>query len=79
MGVIISPTHFERVGHHFFFNVLRIIDLYVVLVSSVQQSESVIHVTTLFLKFFAHIGHYRVLSRVPCAAQQVLTSYLFYV
>ena len=25
----------------------------------------------LFLRFYSHIGHYRVLSRVPCAIQQV--------
>ena len=36
----------------------------VVLVSAVEQSESVIHihVSTLFLRFSSHIGHYRVLS-----------------
>ena len=32
----------------------------------------------LFFRFFSHIDHYRVLSRVPCAAQYVLISYLFY-
>ena len=39
----------------------------VVLVSAVQQSESVIHihVSTLF-RFHSHIGNYRVLSRVLC-------------
>ena len=42
----------------------------VVLVSSVQQSESVFN-------FFSHIGHYRVLNRAPWAIQQVLISYLF--
>ena len=35
----------------------------VVLVSGIQQSESVIHVFTLFLDFLYR--HYRVLSRVP--------------
>ena len=40
------------------------------LVSAVQQSESVIHyIYPLFFRFFSHIGHYRVLSRVPCAIQ----------
>ena len=29
--------------------------------------------------FFPHIGYYRVLSRVPCAIQYVLISYLFYI
>ena len=38
----------------------------VVLVSGVQQRESVMHkhISTLFLRFFSHIGHYRVYSRV---------------
>ena len=54
----------------------------VVLVSGVQQSESVthIHIFTLFFlffnplfsRFFPHIGHYRVLSRVPYARQYAL-------
>ena len=32
-----------------------------------------------FLRFFSHIGHYRVQSRVPCAIQQGLIMYLFYI
>ena len=54
----------------------------VVLVSGVQQSESVIHVhiSTLF-RFFSHIGHYRVVSRslLTSVIQLVLISYLFYI
>ena len=34
---------------------------------------------SLFFRFFSHIGHYRVLSRVPCAIWQILISYLFYI
>ena len=41
----------------------------VVLVSGVQQSDSVIH--TYLFKFFSHLG-----SVVPCAMQQVLAGYL---
>ena len=34
-----------------------------------------IHKSTLFLKkFFPHVGHCRVLSRLPCAIQYVLIS-----
>ena len=42
----------------------------VVLASDVQQSDSVlcIHVS-IFLKFFSHLGYYRILSSVPCAIQ----------
>ena len=45
--------------------------MYNVLISGVQQSESVIHIHTytLFLRLFSHIGRYRVLSRVPCVIQ----------
>ena len=49
------------------------------LLSGVQQSESVIHTYLLFLKFFSYIDHYRVLSRVPCTIQHVLISSLFYI
>ena len=50
-----------------------------VLVSDVQRSDSAkhIHIFTLF-KFFAHIGYYRILSRVPCCIE-VLFDYLFYI
>ena len=54
----------------------------VVLLSAVQQSESVIlyiYIYPLLFGFFPHTGHCRVLSRVPCAIQQILTSYLFYI
>jgi len=52
----------------------------VVLVSGVQQSESITHthththiyIYTLFFRFFSHIGHYRVLTGVPCAIQEVI-------
>ena len=38
------------------------------------------HVYTypLFLGFPSHLGYYRALSRVRCAIEPVLTSYLFY-
>ena len=32
-----------------------------------------------FLRFFSFIGYYKILSRVPCAIQQVLVGYLFYI
>ena len=51
----------------------------VVSVSAVQKSESVIHTHISTHLFFSHLGHYRVLSRVSCATQQILISYLFYV
>ena len=44
--------------------------------SGVQQRESVTHrhISVLF-RFFSHIGYYTVLSRLPCALQQVLVTY----
>ena len=43
---------------------------HVVLVSGVSKSESLyVYIYSLFLRFFPHTDHYRVLSRVPCAVQ----------
>ena len=48
--------------------------------SKVNQLYRYIRISTPFFFFFfwafSHIGHYRVLSGVPCAIQQVLVSYL---
>ena len=41
----------------------------VMLVSAIQQSELVIHIHISTFRFFSHIGHYRVLSQVPCAIE----------
>ena len=43
-------------------------------VSGVQQGESVIYVYTylFFFSFFSHTGHYKALSRVPCAIHRSL-------
>ena len=42
----------------------------VVLVSNVQQNESVIHIhIAALLRFFSYIGYYRILSSVSCAIQ----------
>ena len=46
------------------------------LYSKVNQLYIYIH--PLFFGFPSHLGHHRALSRVPCAIQQVLISYLFY-
>ena len=53
----------------------------VVLVSSVQQSDSVIHmyIYIFSFRFFSLIGYYKILSVVPCAIQWVLVGYLFYI
>ena len=53
----------------------------VVLVSGVRQSGSVtrVFISTVCFRFFSHIGHYRVFSRVPRAIQQILIGYLFYI
>ena len=49
----------------------------VVLVLGVQQSNSVIHIIYyLFFRLFPHISHYKVLSRVSCAIQEVLITWL---
>lgn len=54
-----------------------------VLVSGVEQIDSVIHIhlSILLSDSVPCIGHYRLLSRVPCAKQEVLVHchYLFYI
>lgn len=55
-------------GYDFgFFGFLLKLLYNVVLVSLVQQSESVIHVYIYPLLLGSHIGHFRVLNKVPCA------------
>ena len=36
-----------------------------------------LYICRFFLKFFSHLGYYGLLSRVPCAIQQVLVGYPF--
>ena len=54
----------------------------VVLVSAIRHSESVYvctHISPLFFRLSSHIGHYRLLSRVPCAISRfVLAIYFIY-
>ena len=44
-----------------------------------KVNQLYIYIYPLFFRFFSHIGHYTVLSRVPCAIHQVLVSYLSYI
>ena len=55
----------------FFFCFLIEVELIynVVLISAVQQSDSVIHIYTLFFIFFSIMVYPRRLDRVPCALQ----------
>ena len=41
--------------------------------------QSYIYMYLFFFKFFSHLGYYRILTRVPCAIQQVLVGYLFHI
>ena len=36
-----------------------------------------VYIYPFFFRFFSHIGYYRILSKIPCAIQQVLLGYLF--
>ena len=38
-----------------------------------------IYIYPFFFRFFSHISYYRILNRVPCAVQEVLVYYLFYI
>ena len=48
----------------------------IVLVSGIQQSQSVMYINISIL--FSHICYYKLLSRFSCAIQQVLINHLFY-
>ena len=41
----------------------------IVLVSGIQQSDSVIHMYIFFFRFFSIIDYYKILNIVPCAVQ----------
>ena len=57
----------------------------VVLVPGVQQSDSVLHICVyiyryiFFFRLLSIIGYYKILNIVPCAIQQALVVYLFYI
>ena len=44
-----------------------------------KVNQLYIYIYPLFFRFFSHIGHYSILSRVPCVTQYVLISYQFYI
>ena len=56
-----------------------IVDLQVMLISTLQQRESVIRtpISTLCFRFFSHLGHHSI-EESSYATQQGLISYLFY-
>ena len=43
-----------------------------------RVNQLYVYLYPLFFGFPSHLGHHRSLSRVPCAIQQALISYLFY-
>ena len=45
--------------------------------SKVIQINTYVYI--FFLRFFSIIGYYKILIIVPCAIQQVLAGYLFYI
>ena len=49
----------------------------VVLISAVQQSDSVIHIYTFFFIFFVIMVYPRVLNIVPCAIESDIVVYPF--
>ena len=65
---------FLRKSLFYFFNFIEILLIYnVVLVSGIQQSDSVIRIyikiCIFFFRFFSIIGYYKILRIVPCAIQ----------
>ena len=56
------------------------VQLIMLYVSSVQQSDSLIHTDiSIFSSLFSLIGYYKILSVVPYVIQQVLVVYPFYI
>ena len=53
----------------------------VVVISAIQQSDSVIHIhiSTFFFRFFSHLGYYRMLGGVPCVIQKIPVDHAFYI
>ena len=53
----------------------------VVFVSGIQQSGSCVYIYIYiffhFFRFFSHVGYNKILSRIPCAIQEVLVGYPF--
>ena len=50
------------------------IDLNIVLVSGIQQSDS-----DIYIRFFSTIDYYKILNIVPCAIQYNLIIYFIYI
>ena len=46
------------------------------LVSAVQQSESVIYIPSYF-RFYSYVGYYKELNRVPCALQYIFIYFMY--
>ena len=81
----VSPGELGRIklAISFFNKMLLLYSCSTVLCQSLlqhKQDESAVylHTSLLFFGFPSHLSHYRALSRVPRALQQVLISYLFY-
>ena len=56
-----------------------LIDVQLIYISGVQQSDSYIYIYISFFRFFSIRGYYKIFNIVPCAIQQVLAVYLFYI
>ena len=79
-GPTLTPIRDYRKNHSTTF--LSLIDVQliyiVVLISAVQQSDSVVYAYISFFRFFSLIGYYKILSIVPCAIQKILVIHFLY-
>ena len=72
---------------NFFWTFLKIEVQLIYSVSGVQQNDSILYIGVhiymciyiFFFRFFSIIGYYKVQNMVPCAIQQALVIYLFYI
>ena len=66
----INPTSFFFFAYVFKIYFMEVQLIYnVVLVSGVQQNDSVIHTYTFFFIFFSIMVYHRIVNVVPCALQ----------
>ena len=76
LKILSPPIHFLFLG-----GVCVCVQLFTMLCQFLLYSEVnqlYVYIYPLLFGFPSHLGHHRAFSRVPCAIQQVIISYLFY-
>ena len=78
-GYLVQPIYLSLFVYLFIYIDVELI-YNISLVSGGQQSDSFIHTyISSFSRFFSLLGYYQIWCRVPCAIQQDLVGYVFYI